>query len=261
MIQRAVVSAAVVASILGAAPAALAQGDDRVDTLGALHHHVYESPQNFAIELRLAPFFYPNVDSDPSLGGCTPFMTVFGPGKTSLLSAEFDWQALRIPHLGTIGPGVAAGYTKMNAQATFTMEHNGTTESGETTSLEIIPMYAVAVFRADVFWREAHVPIVPYAKVGLGYGIWRASNTLGTSVANGVTGTGGSLGTQLAAGVAFNLNPLDAYAAQNFDEAMGVNNTYVFGEVMRSDLSGLGIQSHALRVGESTWVLGLAIEF
>jgi hypothetical protein len=53
----------------------------------------------------------------------------------------------------------------------------------------------------------------------------------------------------------------DEYAAKNFDEAMGVNNTYLFGELMRSDLSGLGIQSSPLRVGESTWVAGLAFEF
>ena len=256
--RAAVCATAVVAAVLPAGRDARAQ--ERQDPLGDLHHRHFESPQNFAVELRFLPYS-PDIDSDPAVHG-SPYRSTFGSTGRLMVGLEFDWQALRIPHLGTLGPGIAVGYTKMNAQATFMMEHLGTTTSGETTSLEIIPTYAVAVFRADVFWREAHVPVVPYAKVGLGYALWRASNTLGTSVStDGTHGTGGSFGTQLAAGIALNLNPLDAYAAQNFDEAMGVNNTYVFGEVMRSDLSGLGFQSHALRVGESSWVLGLAIEF
>jgi hypothetical protein len=236
-----------------------AHAQERQDPLGNATHHNFESPQNFALELRFLPYS-PDIDSDPALHG-TPYKSTFRSFGRLMVGAEFDWQALRIPHLGSLGPGVAAGYTKMNANATFQQEHNGSTVSGETTSLEIIPMYAVAVLRADVFWREAHVPIVPYAKVGLGYALWRASNTLGTSSANGVNGTGGSLGTQLAVGIAFNLNPLDPYAARGFDTSMGVNNTYLFGELMRSDLSGLGVQKNALRVGESSWVVGLALEF
>jgi hypothetical protein len=248
---------AVVLAALAAGGAARAQ--ERQDPLADVHHR-YESPQHFALELRFLPYS-PDIDSDPALGGKTPYKDTFRSFGRLMVGLEFDWQALRIPHLGTLGPGVAAGYTKMNANASFTMEHAGTTESAETTSLEIIPTYVVAVLRADVFWREAHVPIVPYAKAGIGYAFWRASNTLGTSSSNGVSGTGGSLGTQLAIGVALNLNPLDAYAARNFDEAMGVNNTYLFGELMRADLSGLGFQQHPLRVGESSWVVGLALEF
>jgi hypothetical protein len=248
---------AVVAALFAAVGDARAQ--ERQDPLGNRNHH-FESPQHFALELRFLPYS-PDIDSDPALHGATPYKSTFRSFGRLMVGAEFDWQALRIPHLGTLGPGFAAGYTKMNANATFQQEHNGSTVSGETTSLEIIPMYAVAVLRADVFWREAHVPLVPYAKVGLGYALWRASNTLGTSSANGVNGTGGSLGTQLAVGIALNLNPLDAYAARNFDESMGVNSTYLFGELMRSDLSGLGIQKNALRVGESSWVVGLALEF
>ncbi len=239
----------------GALAAREAGAQERQDPLEG-RHRSYESPQHFAFELRFLPYS-PDIDTDPALHGATPYHTVFGSSARLMIGAEFDWQALRIPHLGTLGPGVAIGYTKMNAQATFL---NGQ-QSGETTSLEIIPAYAVAVFRADVFWRDARVPLVPYAKAGVGYAIWRASNTLGTSHFNGSTGVGGSLGTQLALGVSLNLNPFDEYAARGFDEAMGVNNTYLFGELMRSDLSGLGVQSSPLRVGESSWVLGLAFEF
>jgi hypothetical protein len=228
-------------------------------------HRTFESPQNFAVELRFAPFA-PDIDSDPALHGKTPFSDVFGSGPRLLAGLEFDWQVLRIPHLGTIGPGIGAGYTKMSGDAQFLQPHplptgGTTTTSGETTTLEIFPLYAVAVLRADVLWREVHVPLVPYAKAGIGYSIWRASNTLGTSSTNGVTGVGGSLGTELAVGVAFNLNVFDEYSAKTFDDAMGVNNTYVFGEYTRADLNGLGVQSDPLRVGGQSWTFGLAFEF
>jgi len=234
-------------------------------------HRNYESPQHFAFELRFSPWS-PSVDSDPALGKTAPYATTFGTGALVFIGAEFDWQALRIPHVGTIGPGAGIGYTKASGNAAFA-PFNGTTchqapdsnqcltTSGETTSLEIFPMYVVGVFRADALWREAHVPLVPYAKFGLAYAIWRASNSLGTSSANGVSGVGGTWGTQLGVGLGFNLNVFDEYAAKNFDEAMGVNNTYLYGEYTRADLQGLGLQSNPLRVGGQTWTFGLAFEF
>jgi hypothetical protein len=275
-IQLGGVSLGVAAAVATAAALASvdARAQERQDLLVS-HHQSFESPQHFAAELRFMPYV-PDIDSDPNLrsppagpagtttcnpSSATPYASVFGSSPRLMAQFEFDWQALRIPHVGTVGPGVAIGYTKMNANATFASPHNNTCQSGEDTALEIVPTYAVAVFRADVLWRELHIPFVPYVKAGIGYAFWRASNTLGTSHAQGVAGEGASVGTQLAIGVGLNLNVFDPYAAKNFDEAMGVNNTYLFGELMRSDLNGLGIQSSPLRVGESSWVAGLAFEF
>src|SRR5262249_54516339 len=140
-----------------------------------VRHRSFESPQHFAFELRFLPY-RPDVDGDSHLHG-TPYKDVFGSSRYVMVQAEFDWQVTRIPHLGTLGPGVGIGYLKNSAQAKFA---DGT-QSGETTSLEIIPIYAVAVLRADVVWRELHIPVVPYAKAGLGLAFWRGSNTLGTS--------------------------------------------------------------------------------
>ena len=69
------------------------------------------------------------------------------------------------------------------------------------------------------------------------------------------------LGSELGVGLAFNLNTFDEYSAKNFDETVGVNNTYAFAEYTRADLDGLGIQSDPLRVGGQSWTFGLAVEF
>lgn len=254
-------------SALALAPRAASAQEDGLDSLYA-HHHAYESPQNFAVEIRFSPF-RPNVDSDPSLHGCTPFADIFGTGSNLLIGAELDWQALRIPHVGTLGPGAAVGYTSFSANAPYSsVTHNaqgclvstGQT-SGETTSLAIYPMYLVAVFRADALWKDLGIPFVPYAKAGAGVGFWQASNTLGTSSYGGQQGRGYTLGTQFAIGVSFNLNVFDPYAARNFDEQMGVNSTYLFAEWTDANLDGLWIQQGALRVGGTSWTFGLAWEF
>lgn len=223
-------------------------------------HKKYESPQHFAIEVRFSPF-KPAIDSDPALQGQAPFAHVFGTSAHLLLAAEFDWQAARIPHVGTIGPGLGVGYATVSGKAKFPVPHNGTTDSGEQTTLDIFPFYAVGVLRADVLWRELHVPLVPYAKLGIAMALWRASNTLGTSSSQGVSGTGHTFGTQFAVGVGLNLNVFDEYSARNFDESAGVNGTYLFAEWTRADLTGLWAQQDALRVGGTYWTFGLAFEF
>jgi hypothetical protein len=236
-----------------------ASAQDLVDPIGG-HVRKTESPQNFAAEIRIAPF-WPQIDSDPALHGATPYKAVFGTTPLILVSAEFDWQTYRIPYFGTVGPGVGAGFATRSDPALFQEEHNGTTISGENTSITIFPFYGAVVVRADALWRRARVPFVPYAKVGLGLALWRASNTLGTSRSGGSVGEGHSFGTHVALGLALNLNPFDSYASSAFDDAMGVNNSYLFFEWTREDLDGLGAQSDPLRVGGTALNFGLAFEF
>jgi hypothetical protein len=230
-----------------------------VDDLGTPRRS-FESPQRFALEFRFGAF-WPAIDTDPNLGGKTPFRDLYGNGPQLMSGAEFDWQAVRIPHLGTIGPGLAASYMKASTLAPFTKPHNGQTLSGEDTSLEIFPFYAVAVLRVDVLWRDYHVPLVPWVKAGIGLALWRASNTLGTSSFESVSGEGHSLGTHVAVGLGLNLNCFDPDTAREFDNSLGVNGTYLFAEYTREDLDGLGTQSDPLRVGGNEWTFGLALEF
>lgn len=219
-------------------------------------HKDYSSPQHFALELRFSPYL-PQVDDEPALGGKTPFKDIFGTRQRLEIAAEFDWQVLRIPHVGTVGPGISAGFTSFTAKAP---KSNMTGLSAEDTTLTIYPFYAVAVFRADVFSRDFGIPLVPYAKGGLGYALWRASNSVSTSATDGVSGKGHTVGTNFALGLMLDLNSFDRRSSRQLDQATGINSTYIFGEWMVAALNGLG-QSNALHVGTSTWAIGLAFEF
>ncbi len=241
------------------AGAALVAREARADDdLGVLdtRHHQYESPQHFAFEVRVAPY-RPQIDEDPAIAGTAPYNAVFGSAYRVEVAVEMDWQALRIPHVGTLGPGLSIGTTGMTAKAK--RRDNGQL-SGEDTSLDIYPMYAVAVFRVDVLSRELHIPLVPYAKGGIGMALYRASNDTGTSVAGGDPGRGHTFGSHVALGLALRLNVFDPSAARNLDESTGINGTYLFGEYMMSDLKGIA-QTNPLYVGTRTFLGGLAFEF
>ena len=241
-----------------------ALADDETGVLSG-RHKSFESPQRFAIELRFGPY-YPRVDTDPSLAqsgpNAGPFEQTFGTSARVEVAGEFDFQAYRIPNVGTIGPGVSVGYTSASGTAKLVTPVNGQTLSAETTTLSVFPMYGVAVFRLDVLNRALHIPFVPYAKAGIGFALWRASNSGGTSASKttGLVGEGHTWGSQLAVGLGLDLNFLDRRTSQGFDNATGVNHTYVFGELMRADLSGIA-QNHPLYVGDYTWTTGVAFEF
>lgn len=248
-------------ALVGLADSGTAEAQDRSGILTPRHREV-GSPQNFAIEARLS-LYQPEIDSEPGLVG-KPYASTFGDMRRALVGFEFDWQALRIPHFGSIGPGVAASYTVLSAPTYVT---GTTTPAREETSLEVFPFYGVAVLRLDLLNHDLHIPIVPFAKAGVGYALWRSYTDAGTaSSVDPVSGKnqpakGATWGTHAAAGLALDLNAFDGTAARNFDNSMGVNHTYIFAEYTWMNLRGLGGQKAPLYVGGTSWTFGLAFEF
>lgn len=220
--------------------------------------HRFESPQNYALEIRFGPY-RPNIDDE--FGGTGPYEEVFGGSTRWYLGLELDWQAIRIPHFGSIGPGFSTGYTRSKAKAK--RRDNGL-DSAEDTSLWIMPNYVVGVLRVDVLANEVGIPLVPYVKLGLGYALWKTSDASGTSDyvnADGtkVEGKGHSTGWLFTPGIALQLDPFDKHAAVQLDNSVGVNHSYAYIEWMRASLDGFGANDQ-LRVGTSTWIAGLAFE-
>lgn len=213
----------------------------------------FESPQHFAVELRMG-LYYPKVDNEFG-GSAKPFEDAFGDNSRFFIGGEFDWQAYRIPYVGTIGPGVGIHYLKFGRPALLL---NGS-PSEEETSLQIYPMHLMAVLRVDILMRETGIPIVPYLKGGFGMALWRMSNGTGTSEVNGVPGKGISYGPQFALGGALLLDWFDEYAARQADQAVGINNTYLYAEYVSSHLDN--INGTALQVGANHLSFGLTFEF
>ena len=253
--MKRVASVAAAASLLLAAASAGAQGVDEFGAYGGLgDREHFESPQNAAFELRFGRYL-PNVD-DEFNGAATPFEDTFGNDMRWLVGFEVDWQLLRIPMIGTLGPGFGWGYTKATAKAPLA---SGTGRSDQKTTLEVMPMYLVGVLRLDVVTRETDVPLLPWAKLGLGYALWWSGDGSDTSRDdNKRLGRGTSYGYQYALGIGLLLDALDPESAIQMDANTGVNNSYLFAEWYVSNLDGFG--GDRMQVGTNTWMIGLALE-
>jgi len=237
----------------------------------------YGSPQHFALELRFGPY-YPQVDSEFA-GGATPYQTVFkdNPNKAAAngtgtatgtqfyVGVEFDYLPLRIPYLGVFGPGIGWGLVNASAPALIKQGEQKGQLSGETTTLTVMPMYLAAVLRADELMRRTGVPLVPYAKFGVGMAPWKVSGGAGVvkyvdpATKQTILASDTTFGLHLALGGMFALNFIDLKSATRLDETVGINHVYLYGEWMDAMLNGIGSRP-ALRVGASTFVGGLAFD-
>ncbi len=211
-------------------------------------------PGHFVFELRFGPYS-PEVDEE--FDGATPYADTFGDDARFYFGLELDWLPLHVPYVGSLGLGFGWGYTSSSGAAT--VESTGE-EAGSETSLDIHPMHLSGVLRLDGLLRRLRIPIVPYVKLGLGFGLWAASGPNGTSEVDGVTGEGTSLGLHTAIGGAIALNAFDASAAVAMREETGIRYAYLYGEWMGANLDGIG-DTPQMHVGTSTVVLGLALDF
>ncbi|MEO8183524.1 MAG: MXAN_2562 family outer membrane beta-barrel protein [Deltaproteobacteria bacterium] len=213
-----------------------------------------------AFELRFGPYA-PRIDE----GTDTPIREqIFGDKTRYQFGFEIDGQLWRAPHVGTLGVGLGWSYTRLsglnlpeNAPDAPILDAKITQKS----SLNIMPLYVVGVLRVDVLAKELHVPLVGYGKFGLGYALWWVNDGLGTARAcdaNGENCTRGrdtSVGTQAALGAMFLLDWLQPSSGAELDNAMGINNSYLFLEWSVSNFGG-----DQMNVGTNTWVTGLAVE-
>ena len=230
------------------------------------------SPRQYAIEARFS-LYTPNIDSEFSR--TTPNAAVFGSKRRPMWQLEYDWEFLQ--KFGTLALGGVMGYYKENALACQLtgLQSDGTCPvvandpssgpSGDNTGLRLIPLAALLVYRMDEAANRWHIPIVPYAKIGLNYTIWTITNGNGDvawftdSKGHASKGQGGTMGWQAAVGLSLSLDFIDPGAARGFDADSGVNHTYAFFELDHIDGSGL-YRKDVLRVGDDTWFAGLMFE-
>lgn len=230
----------------------------------------YASPQNFAWELKLGPYS-PNLDSEfaGKENSATPFADLFGGGSALLWQTELDVQLWR--GFGSIAIGGSVGYYSKAAAAcrqgdttdgaAVSCEGNANRVAGDRTRLTLLPLAALLIYRFDVLADRLNIPLVPYFKGGLNYTLWwirDGGGAVATATAADGTqrrGRGGTLGWQVAGGLALRLDALEPGAARALDADYGINHSYVFGEVVHV------VSEQLPELGDTTFAAGLAFEF
>ena len=249
-----------------------ASAQSSIDDNNWRHRHRPEPPPadvDFAFEVRFAPY-WPHVDDEPGLTGA-PYEATFGNDAQFYFGLEFDYMPIRIPYVGTLGAGVGWGYTWASAPADY-LDCPGESkpgdvecESSDETSLDIMPMHASVVLRADELMRRTGVPIVPYGKFGFGWAYWSTSTAAGVSEiavegeSENLFGQDVTIGLHIALGAALALNWIDARSAGSLRESTGIAHMYLMAEWMNAMLNGFG--GGQMYVGTSTFVTGLAADF
>lgn len=231
---------------------------------------------NFTLELRFGAY-YPQIDeifaADPAYPCGGPYECYFGKGAQFYFGLELDWLPVRIPYVGKIGPSFGWGFVTANAKShsvTSTDWSGGssgwqtTTDAttSETTNITLFPMHASAALRIDEISRRTVLPIVPYAKLGFGFGKWTSGTSRGTSKIGKDDATiaeGMSYGPHVALGGMLGLNWLDRRSSTMARQTTGIDAAYLFGEWMFDKLS-YGIGKPGMHIGTSTWVVGLALD-
>jgi len=209
------------------------------------------SPQNFALEFRLGPY-RPQVDKAfPS--GTNPYAQVFGKKQRLLSELALDWQFFH--GFGSLGVGLVGGYVEIYGRAL----ENGETPSPQSTSLKLVPLKLVLVWRMDIFANQWEVPFVPYAKAGLMATHWWAAKGGKTSVVAGDKASGWRSGWLGAVGIAVQLDAFDRQLAKDFDSSFGINHSYFFAEYALERVQSFG--KRGLNLSADHWMFGLAFEF
>lgn len=209
-----------------------------------------ESDTHGTIEIKLGAM-YPSIDNE--VAG-TPFQDVFGSGNLWYFELEagfYFWQGF-----GKLGVAYHIGYSSVTGNA---LALDGTAVSDETT-FGIMPNRGSLLYRFDVLATEFFIPFVPVGKVGLDYYLWWSEGPDGeNSVVQGAEAFGGKWGWHASLGVQFLLDVIDPQSAALFDHNWGVNNSYLFGEYMMTQVDDFG--GAGLDLSDNFWMFGLSFEY
>jgi hypothetical protein len=264
-----------------AAPAA-AQSDPYWDDFGPEVEEDTSEPaiSYWNVGIKLGPYL-PGIDSelDAEPG---PYERVYG---GAALMGIVDVERFFLFPLGQIGIAASLGFTGQTANSFATcgpsdtgctpgetlVDENGepVRAAGDKTSFRLVPTSIGAVYRFTYLDDQWHVPVVPYARLGLSYYVWWMTAPDGSLSeyqppdcpdCDGDRALGASLGWQGSVGLAVRAERLDPQSARSLRNDLGINHAGFYAELMYADVSGFGAEGK-LHVGALTWFAGLNFEF
>jgi hypothetical protein len=249
------------------------QGDAKDDLGNRGYQRRQESPQRFGIEVKFGPYL-PDVDRAYEGSGFGPYANVFGvQGDDGLAVAEpkkgvfsvlgFEWQFFHLGGSFSLGTTIGLFRDKAQALQLEPNEDGSYRNKADQATFSVVPITVLLGYRFELLADRFKVPLVPYARAGLGYGFWWATKggrgDISTTM-DGQKARGGSIGWQANLGLMLRLDFIDRTSAIDLDRNTGVNHTYLFGEWQFSHLDAFGSPKR-LSIGDDTFLVGFAIAF
>ena len=223
--------------------------------------------------VRLGPYV-PGIDAQldkPTGKYDGPYEQMFG-GSSILPFVDVERFFYR--GFGQAGLGVSLGYMGKKAHAWEAGSDPNDTmrprSSGDNNTFRLFPLTLSAVYRFTYLDDEFGIPVVPYARAGLGYYVWwivAPNGDFATSCKAGgdtmgcpkTTAAGASLGFVGSVGLAIRAERIDESAARSMRES-GIEHAGFYGEYSVGKVDGFG-SDKKLSVGDATWFAGVDFEF
>ncbi|HUQ07764.1 MAG TPA: MXAN_2562 family outer membrane beta-barrel protein [Kofleriaceae bacterium] len=208
--------------------------------------------------LRLGPYL-PSIDDERFDEMPGPYEKMFGDGSWM---PALDLHRIWGTRFGQIGGGLSLAYFKKSADAFIPGSDDRAV--GNENSLTIIPSELTAIWRGTMFHDNWGIPLIPYARGGLGYYLWWVRRPDG-EYAKFCTSTpcdraiGASLGLVGAAGLAIRAEGIDPDAARSMRDS-GLDHAGFYAEVEMAWVDGFG-NAKKLSLGDTTWSAGIDFEF
>jgi len=217
------------------------------------------------IQFGIAPYS-PNIDSGTFTSGgltTTPYATVFGTSRPLLFQLFFS-RSLWLSEVGTLDAGVGAGYWQVSGQGIYQYP-NGTTVTGSTTSLLIVPLTLDVQYRFDIFYDEWRVPLEPYARLSFVDKLWWAKGQNGTSTYTSpsgqiFTGQGATYGWSGTLGLALVLDAFDPALARQMTYDTGIVHTMLTFDFTKESVNDFGSRT-SWQLAPSSWMWSAGLVF
>ena len=218
------------------------------------------SPRTASLDIRFG-YYLPAIDTEFADNGTgkTPYKDVMAESALHK-GITVDW--LVFDGFGELSLGFGAGWWEQTG--TGKSYDGGKTE--DKTTLTVFPFTLDASYRFTVLAERFNFPLVPYGRVGLGYGVWWITNGLDKTAtyidADGKTSEarGGVAGLHWSAGMRLLLDVFEPQAARGFDMELGVNHSYLFMEFQRLSLNNFGTDKKAFDLSDDIFHVGLAFD-
>lgn len=218
--------------------------------------------------LRIGPYT-PEIDNQVNMHP-GPFEQMFGTSQHMMTMLDVDrivWTGF-----GQVGVGGSIGYWQKTARAFGALPDGTPTDMRDASAhnaMRLVPLALTATYRFTVLDDNYGIPVVPYARAGLGYYVWWISiNDHYARICNdgGIEpncsqnkALGASLGVQGSIGLAIRAERVDASAAMSMQQS-GIQHAGIYAELSLAKVDGFG-SDKKLSVGDRTWFAGVNFEF